>query len=161
MNEINSKLRLIDKASQDQLLFEGFEIKELPQEKESKVKGHTRKRNKGRDTITLPADLPIEKQIIDLPEEEKICPDTQKPLKKIGEEISSKLAYKPGSYYIKQIIRPKYATPKGSIKTSPLPESLLERRFADESLLAHFITQKYIYRSCFKNLFSLCQHPDL
>ncbi|MCB1084233.1 MAG: IS66 family transposase, partial [Simkania sp.] len=50
----------------------------------------------------------------------------------------------PGSYYIKQIIRPKYATPQGSIKTSSLPESLLDRCLADESLLAHIIVQKYV-----------------
>ena len=135
--------KLIGKEDQEQLLFEGFEIKEHSQEKKTPVKGHTRNKNKGKETITLPADLPIEKQIIDLPEEEKICPQTQKPLEKIGEEITSKLAYKPGSYYIKQIIRPKYATPTGSIQTAPLPESLLDRCQADESLLAHIIVQKY------------------
>lgn len=136
--------KLINKEDQEQLLFEGFEIEEPPKDKQTEVKGHTRKKkNKGKDTITLPADLPIEKQIIDLPEEEKVCPSTKKPLEKIGEEITSKLAYRPGSYYIKQIIRPKYASPDGSIKTAPLPESLLDRCQADESLLAHIIVQKY------------------
>ena len=98
-----------------QLMFEGFEIEVPEKEEKSSVKGHSRKRNKGKDTITLPTDLPIEKQVIDLPEEEKICPKTNKPLEKIGEEITSKLAYKPGSYFIKQIIRPKYSTLEGSI----------------------------------------------
>ena len=136
--------KLINKEDQKQLLFEGFEIEEPPKDKQTEVKGHTRnKKNKGKDTITLPADLPIEKETIDLPEEEKVCPSTKKPLEKIGEEISSKLAYRPGSYYIKQIIRPKYATLDGSVKTAPLPESLLDRCQADESLLAHIIVQKY------------------
>ncbi len=137
--------KVIEQETQDQLLFEGFAIEEPEKDKETKVKEHTReKKNKGKDTITLPDDLPIEKQIIDLPEAEKICPATQKPLEKIGEEISSKLSYKPGSYHIKQTIRPKYATPEGTIKTAPLPETLLTRCLADESLLAHIITQKYI-----------------
>ena len=57
-------------------------------------------------------DLPIERQFIDIPEEAKICPETGKPLVKIGEEVTSKLAHKPGSYFIKQIIRPKYAHPE-------------------------------------------------
>ena len=141
---MESALKSFNKEDQEQLLFEGFEIKEPPKDKQTKVKGHTRKKkNKGKDTIILPPDLPIEKETIDLPEEEKVCPSTKKPLEKIGEEISSKLAYRPGSYYIKQIIRPKYASLDGSIKTEPLPESLLDRCQADESLLAHIIVQKY------------------
>ena len=136
--------KVISKEDQEQLLFEGFTLEEPQKQKTTPVKGHTRKKNKGKDSITLPADLPIKKQVIDLSEEEKVCPQTKKPLEKIGEEITSKLAYKPGSYYIKQIIRPKYATPEGSIKTAPLPESLLDRCQADESLLAHIIVQKYV-----------------
>lgn len=136
--------KVISKEDQEQLRLEGFEIEETSKEKETPVKGHTRKKSpKGKEAITLPDDLPIEKEVHDLPEEEKLCPDTKKPLEKIGEEITSKLAYKPGSYYIKQIIRPKYATPKGTIQTAPLPESLLDRCRADESLLAHVIISKY------------------
>jgi transposase len=136
--------KVISKEDQEQLHFEGFTIEEPQKKGPTPVKGHARKKNKGKDTITLPSDLPIEKQYIDLPEEKKVCPQTKKPLEKIGEEITSKLAYKPGSYYIKQTIRPKYATPEGSIKTAPLPESLLDRCQADESLLAHIIIQKYV-----------------
>ena len=136
--------KIINEKDQEQLLLEGFEVKETSKEKETDVKKHTRKKSKkGKDRITLPDDLPIEKEVHDIPEKEKICPETKKPLEKIGEETTSKLAYKPGSYYIKQIIRPKYATPKGSIQTAPLPESLLERCQADESLLAHIIISKY------------------
>ncbi len=135
--------KIIPKEEHEQLLFDGLAI-EPSEEKSNPVKSHTRKkRQKGKDTITLPDNLPIEKKIIDLPEKEKICPETQKPLEKIGEEISSKLAYKPGSYYIKQTIRPKYATPKKTIQTAPLPETLLNRCQADESLLSHIIIQKY------------------
>ena len=134
--------KIIPQEDQEQLLFEGFQIQEKP--KQVKVPTHTRhKRNKEKDRIRLPSDLPIEKKILDIPEEEKLCPATKKPLQKIGEEITSKLAYKPGSYYIRQIIRPKYATPQKGIQTAPLPESLLNRCLADESLLAHIIISKY------------------
>jgi len=85
------------------------------------------KRN-GQDAIQLPDDLPIEKQVIDLPEQQKICPETGAQLVKIGEEVTQKIAHKPGSYYIKEIIRYKYALPQGAgILTPPLPEALLER----------------------------------
>ena len=91
-------------------------------------------------------DLPVEKQVLDIPEEEKICSETGQPLVKIGEEVTSKIAFKPGSYYIKQIIRPKYALPQnseGGICTAALPDSLLTRCQADESFLADILTKKF------------------
>ena len=125
-----------------QLLFEGFD-KLVPVEDEKKhtVATHERTKRKpnGKDTITLPDDLPVERRVIDIPEAAKVCPETGKQLVKIGEEITSKLAHRPGSYFIKQIVRPKYALPQKSgegILTADLPESLLNRCQADESLLA-------------------------
>ena len=53
----------------------------------------------GKDTITLPPDLPVETQVIDIPENEKICQKTGQPLVKIGEEVTQKLAHRPGSFY--------------------------------------------------------------
>jgi transposase len=78
-----------------------------------------------KDKITLPADLPIERQVLDISEEAKVCPETGKPLVKIGEEVTSKIAHRPGSYFIKQIVRPKYALPQkseGGVLTAALPE---------------------------------------
>ena len=100
----------------------------------------------GQDKITLPEDLPTEQHIIDLPESEKICPVTGKPLVKIGEEITQKLAYKPGRHFIKKIIRPKYASPAdpdAGVKTAFLPEALLTRCQADESFLADLLVKKF------------------
>ena len=80
----------------------------------------------------------------DLPEEEKVCPETGHPLVKIGEEVTRKLAHKPGSYFIKEIIRPMYALPQGEgIRIAPLPEYLLERCEADDSLLADILVKKF------------------
>lgn len=84
--------------------------------------------------------------VIDIPEEERICPLTKEPLVKIGEVVSQKLMYKPGSYYIKEIIRPKYASkniPEAGVVIADLPESLLDRCIADESLLAEILVKKY------------------
>lgn len=131
----------------EQLLFDGFgELLQEPQEEEKTVEAHTRRSPKkdGKDKIALPKDLPTEEILIDLPEEQKVCPETGKPLVKIGEEVTNKLALKPGSYFIKKIIRPKYALPKGEgVSTAPLPGSLLTRCFADESFLAGLIVKKY------------------
>lgn len=130
--------------------FEGFEdfFKKPAKEEKQKVPAHERKKPKrdGQDKIKLPDNLPIERRVIDIPEEAKICPETGKTLVKIGEELTSKLAHKPGSYYIKQIVRPKYALPaqsEGGVFTAELPESLLNRCQADESLLADILVKKF------------------
>jgi transposase len=60
-------------------------------------------------------------------------------LVKIGEEVTHKLACRPASYYLKEIVRPKYAHPERAedgVQIAPLPKSLLNRCQADESLLA-------------------------
>lgn len=131
--------------NQDQLSLPGFEDLKQPVEKKS-IPGHERRPPKrdGKDKVTLPAELPVERQIIDLPAEEKICAETGLELKKIGEEITRKLAHKPGSYFIKEIVRPKYALPENEgIRTAPLPEGLLSRCQADESFLADVLTRKF------------------
>jgi transposase len=150
--------KFVDTQNNGQLYFEGFNKVETKETKTTEVGPHTRQKRKptGEDKITLPADLPIERHFLDIPEEAKICPETGKPLIKIGEEISSKLGHKPGSYFIKQIVRPKYALPKNSeegVITADLPESLLTRCLADESLLADILVKKFcdhlpLYRQC-------------
>jgi transposase len=133
-----------------QLYFEGFEDLDLidSKSKTTTMPAHERKvrRSTGKDSFKFPDDLPVERQVIDIPEEEKICQETGKPLVKIGEETTSKLAHKPGSYFIKQIVRPKYALPQGSeggVRTAELPESLLNRCQADESLIAEVLVRKF------------------
>jgi transposase len=141
--------RFVGTKNEQQLCFEGFDklVAVTPEEKQV-VTAHQREKRKpnGQDKITLPADLPIERQIIDVPEEARVCPETGEALVKIGEEVTSKLAYKPGSYFIKQVVRPKYAFPSQSEKgvfTAELPETLLTRCQADESLLADILVKKF------------------
>lgn len=137
--------KLVDPDSQ-QLCFDGFdELASAPSNKKQSVAAHERAKRKptGKDKITVPENLPVERQVLDIPEDAKICPKTGRPLVKIGEEITSKLAHRPGIYFIKQIIRPKYALPQEGILTAPLPESLLERCQADESLLADILVKKF------------------
>jgi len=140
--------KFVDNQNSDQLTFKDFDkLDDISKEKKI-IPAHERakRRRAGEDTITLPADIPIERHFLDIAEESKICPKTGKPLIKIGEEITSKLAHKPGSYFVKQIIRPKYAFPQESdegIITAALPESLLIRCQADESLLADILVKKF------------------
>lgn len=140
--------RLVD-ADQEQLKFDGFEATNQPQTETKTIPAHDRKQrtSTGEETIKLPDDLPVETTIIDLPEEEKVCKETGIPLQKIGEEISHKLAHRPGSYFLKRTVRPKYAHPKQEEKgviTAPMPDTLLPKCRADESLLADIVTRKFV-----------------
>ena len=84
--------------------------------------------------------------LLDMPEAQKIYQETGIALVKIGEEISHKLAHRPGRYYIKEIIRPKYAYPQKEEKgiiVADLPDSLLSKCRAHESFLAEIITKKF------------------
>lgn len=141
--------KIIPIISSTQLTFEGIVSSESIKDTQTQtIKTHERIKpdRQGQDTISLPEDLPVEKVVLDLPEEQKVCQETGVKLVKIGEEVSRKLAHKPGSYYIKEIIRPKYANPKRSeegIKTANLPESLLNRCQADDSFLTEILVRKY------------------
>jgi transposase len=141
--------KFVEIKNEKQLFFEGFDkLATAAVEEKQAIGSHERKKRKsnGQDKITLPADLPMERCILDLPEEAKVCPETGEALIKIGEEISSKLAHRPGSYFIKQIVRPKYAFPQKSeegVKVADLPENLLSRCQADESLLADILVKKF------------------
>lgn len=97
--------RVVKDLNQQQLMLEGFENLEAAKEEEKKtVAAHTRRKpnRNGQDKITLPPDLPIQTTILDIPEEQKICQETGKPLVQIGVEVTHN-AHQPGSYYPSQI----------------------------------------------------------
>jgi hypothetical protein len=120
--------KVTDKAAPEIFLphFENIGIQEEPS-KTRTVAAHTRKVvvRDGKDAITFPSDLPVETQVIDISEKEKVCQETGQPLVKIGEEVTQKLAHRPGSFFIKQIIRPKYALPQESSGASELQSFLM------------------------------------
>jgi len=140
--------RVVD-ANPEQLKLDGFENISSEKGKMHTIPAHERrtKSRTGEDTIRLPDDLPVETIVIDLPEEEKICKETGLPLQKIGEEVSHKLAHRPGSFFLKRIVRPKYAHPtreeKGVVVAS-MPDTLLPKCRADDSLIAEIATRKFV-----------------
>ena len=135
-----------------QLEFEGFSAKEMsgsaPEESTSNPKQSTRRKQvrDGKDAIKLPPNLPVKTIFIDIPEADKICKETGLPLVRIGEEVTYKLAHIPGSYFIKEIVRPKYANPnieEQGIIYAPLPTTIFPKCRADDSLLADIIVKKF------------------
>ena len=123
----------------DQLLLPGLE--------EVHYKRRTAKKNPGKDTMSWPDDLPVQRVELDVPADEKICPQTGTPLVQIGCETSRKLARKPEQFYILEYVRPKYASkfaPELGVKVAPLPDAIIDRSPADESLLAFILTSKFV-----------------
>jgi len=86
----------------------------------------------------LSADLPRVEVVIE-PQEDVTG------LKKIGEEITEELEYKPGRLYVNRYVRPKYARPKDQgIVIGRLPNRPIEKGIPGPGLLAHIIVSKYM-----------------
>ena len=131
-------------------LFEGIEeeTKENDQATEEVVEVIVRKKKKRArkkpQRNTFPEHLPREETIIE-PEgidEEKMV--------KIGEDITETLAYVPAKFYVKKIIRPRYALKDQEdqgVKQAPVPPRLIPRGMADESLIAYLVVEKILFHT--------------
>jgi transposase len=106
--------------------------------------GHGRRR--------LPADLPRQKVIHDLPEEQKACPCCGKLRHVIGQEVSEQLDFVPAKLTVIEHVRLKYACPHceaqaaesgPQITTATKPLSPIEKGLAAPGLLAYVIVSKY------------------
>ena len=93
----------------------------------------------------LPAHLPREVTLVDLPEEQKPCPCCGGERHVIGEIISEKLDYVPATLKVLEARRPKYACRPcaGEVAVAPLPPSPIEQGMATPGLLAHVLVSKF------------------
>jgi len=152
--------RSSEQSNPDQQVFDGLleecetlngESAEVPAETE-KVGYERRKKTENNNLngrVKIPEHLERVDKFIDIPDSEKICPVTGRPLICIGEDITEQLACEPGRLYVIRYRRPKYVSPdrrKGNIAgvlTALLPESPIERCKADVSLITQIIINKY------------------
>jgi len=97
--------------------------------------------------IPIPEHLERNEIILDIPEKDKIDPETGKPLKQIGVETSEKLEYRPGKLIVNVYKRPKYASPDSTaasgIIVAPMPDHPIPKCKADVGLLSHIIVGKF------------------
>lgn len=124
-------------------------VKEPPGPPPMTVPEHTRQPTKchGQQTLDWPADLPRVEQLVDVPEAERTLADGTK-LVKIGEDRSLKLAFRPSEYYLKEIVRPRYADPRQphlGVVQEIMPPSLITASKFDDSFMAHIVIQKFVY----------------
>ncbi len=157
--------RLID--LHDQLSLPGFgpgSQEAEPEREEVHFKRRKKKKNQGKDTISYPDDLPVKRIELDIPAEEKICPETGAPLVEIGCEVSRKLARKPEQFYLIEYVRPKYASkavPEAGVKVASLPDAIIARCPADESLLAYILTAKFTDHLPLYRLVEILKRADI
>ena len=123
------------------------------------VPSHRRRESRRGKRLPIPDHLRREQIIHDLPEDQRIDPRTGEPVVvKIGQEVSEKLAFKPGEIYVEQHVRIKYrrreqnmnapATGSSSeseseIVIAPMPDEGLPKSIAAPSLLAEIAVRKY------------------
>lgn len=128
-------------------LFTQPEVPALEPAEQVVIEAHTRKK---RGRKPLPAELPREDVIHDIPEEEKQCACGDK-LIRIGEEVCEKLDYTPAKLRVIRHIRPKYACktcegvedPGPTVKIAAPVVQLIPKCIATEGLLAHVVVSKF------------------
>jgi len=100
---------------------------------------HQEDQRKGHPRLELPDSLPREVTVIEPKEDVSGW-------KKIGEESSEYLARRRGSFFVKRIVRPKYAAPDGEgVMIGELPPMPIHKGNADASILAYILTNKFVY----------------
>ena len=116
----------------------------MPSSSNGKRDGHGRRR--------LPSDLPRQKIVHDLPEDEKPCPCCGKMRHVIGQEISEQLDYVPAKLTVIEHVRLTYACRNceqqvaeggSQVVTADKPASPIEKGLAAPGLLAYVIVSKY------------------
>ena len=138
------------------LLFETLidkAIPEMPAEEDSDTQASTPTRQrKGHGRRRLPSNLPREKVIHDLPEEEKPCPCCNHMRHIIGKETHEQLDFIPAKIKVIEHVRLKYGCPQCEANASPdgpqiiTADKLLqpiEKGLAAPGLLSYVIVSKY------------------
>jgi transposase len=143
----SSERKVEDDGSQTNLFAEqvaaltedGISSDPIPAETETDSKGKkTRK--------PLPSKLKRIDTVIDLSEEEKLCPICNEPMDLIGEDRTEKLEYIRALLLVSAFIRPKYACkkhPEAGVAQAELPPQLIEKGIPAASLVAYIIYAKY------------------
>ena len=83
--------------------------------------------------------------------EEVIEPENKtEGLDRIGEEISEIMEYHPGKLFVRKIVRPKYSLGKEEgVVIAEMPSLPLKKANAGAGLLAHLMTEKFVYHMPF------------
>jgi transposase len=97
-----------------------------------------------------PADLPREREVLDLTEAERACPCCGEVRVRIGADVSERLDYRPACLFVRVLERPTYLCRRceqqgNDIQAvqAPLPPEPIPRSTAGAGLLAHVLVSKW------------------
>ena len=107
-----------------------------------------RKPSQHHGRVPIPEHLERVEILLDIPEEQKVCPETGEPLKVIAIEVSEKLEYRPGKLIVNVYKRPQYALPEradsfGGVIAAAMPDHPIAKCKGDVGLIAHLIVSKF------------------
>jgi len=142
--------RSSEKISPHQLLFlDGLAAPAVEDVPDDEAKGETtpetrKKRAHGRKP--LPADLPRERVVYEIPEEDRICSGCQVPMQPFAEDVTDELDYIPARLFVRQHVRPKYSCRmcQQGVVQAPLPPRPIEKGRPGPGLLAQVLVAKYV-----------------
>jgi transposase len=143
--------RLTAEELRQSSLFDEAELIEQDQPKdlsEPAIEVAAHRRSK-RGRKPLPAGLPREEVLHDIPEDQKVCSCGQR-LVCIGQETSEKVEIIPQQIKVIRHIRPKYACKKceglnspQAVKIAPVPPQIIPKSIASPGLLAYVLVSKF------------------
>jgi transposase len=98
------------------------------------------KRKKGGGRRPKPQNLPVRREVIDLPEAQKAG------LVKIREEITEQIEYQPSQFFRLQIVRPVYASPQRAHApiVAALPPQVIPQAGVGVGFIVHILVTKYL-----------------
>jgi transposase len=93
----------------------------------------------------LPEHLPRRRTEILPPTQERVCAIHDRDKLRIGEEVTEELEFTPASFYVHEIVRPKFACElcESNISIAELPARPIDKGLAGPGLLAYILTSKY------------------
>lgn len=152
--------RKSEQLNPNQMMFDSIILEALQQNQgvplpttegqvEPQVVVKTKQPSQHHGRVPIPEHLERVEILLDIPEEQKVCPETGEPLKVITIEISEKLEYRPGKLIVNVYKRPQYALPEkadsfASVIAAAMPEHPIARCKADVGLIAHLIVSKFV-----------------
>jgi transposase len=100
---------------------------------------------KGHGRRPLPADLPRERRVHEVPPDQRACPGCGRDRVPIGEETSEQLDYRPASLFVVEHVRVKVACRhcQGHVAVADRPPQPIEKGLPGPGLLAQVISSKF------------------
>jgi len=135
-----------DQFVMDDILKAGEKAAEEPPAAVVAVKATERRKAAPHGRSEIPDHFEREEIILDIPEAQKVDAQGQA-LVKLRDEISEKVAWRGGCWYVKRFIRPVYVEADrqgdGTVQCAPMPDSPINKCKADTSVLALVAVKKW------------------